>query len=260
MSEKRSKKKLRKSTLLLCIVMSGILIFELVYVVIPYGINLRRRINIKKDMESVYTDAEFVSVKCETKPTDRSKLEKPYLHFYTDVEFPEYDLYEFHISDSEGDTKIGYATKDGKVVFDTYATKYYNYAAVDSLKKVVDFEHNFPELGYYIVELSYAIGHRSVLTHECTTFEGYKKAGAILSVPYGDVYPELLLYLDDDSEEIIETIEGLLADADFDMSVQFKYAVNDISDADDIYDIQFGGNLGCYEPFEKFNEDAISDE
>lgn len=266
MSEKRSKKKLRKSTLLLWIIMSGILIFELVYVLIPYGFNLRRRINIKKDMESVYTDAEFVSVKCESKPTDKSEIEGLYSCPQFDVEIPEYDLYAFHISDSEGNTGKGYATKDGKVIFDTYAVKYYEYAAVESLKDAIDFEHNFPELDYYIMEFAIGNANRIVLTHDCTTFEGYKNAGAIVYFSFGNRgYPGLWVFVDDRSEETLEAIEaikGLLADADFDMFVQFTYARtrNGISYVDDLSDISNGGDIDSYHPFEKSNEDAISDE
>lgn len=184
-------KKLSTQTLLLYVIMIGALILVLIYVVIPYGMNLRRRINIKKDMESVYTDAEFVSVKCDTKPTDRLELEGSYLWF--DVEIPEDDLYAFQISDSEGDTEIG-----------------------------------------------------------------YKKAGAIGYYSYGSRgYPGLWLFLDDKSDETLDAIEGLLTDADFDMFVQFIYAINDISGADGLSDISPGGYIGRYHPCAKSDEDVI---
>ena len=143
--EKNKKKKVRLSTFFLF----AIIVVMLAYLIISFGMNLRREINIKKDMESVYTDAEFVNVKCDRKPTNKEELKRYYMWWYGD-EIPKDDLYAFDIFDSENNTATGYATRDGRVVYDHYGATYYAEEMIEYFEETVDFEHNFPELGYYI--------------------------------------------------------------------------------------------------------------
>lgn len=239
------KKKPSKSTLFLYVLIAVPLISALVYAVITYGMKVRREHNIIKDMESVYTEAEFVAIKCDKKPVDKAELEEQYLWFGDGL--PEDDLYEFLISDSEDNTAIGYATKDGTVVFDTYACKYYADEAIDFFKEVVDFEHNFPELQYCIPEINIINECRIVLTHDCTSFEGYKTAGTIGYYFFGSGgYPGLFVVLDDASKETIQAINVLLADAEFDMYILYAGAKGDFSD---VRHLDFDDSDGSYYPF-----------
>ncbi len=259
MSDEKSKKKLSKSTLVFYAIITGALIWLLICRIIPYGINLWRRINIIRDMESVYSDAEFVTIKCDIEPTDKAELEGQYIWYGGGL--PEDDLYAFLISDSKDNPAMGFATKNGTVVFDTYAAAYYEDDAVEYLKNTVDFEHNFPGVGYFITASNIINAYRLVLTHDCTTFEGFRKAGTVGWFVLSGGYPGLFLYLDDASEETTDAIEGLLTDANFDIYVMFIEAENDLSgidNYDDLLDnVRIGDDCGSYYPFGKSYEEAI---
>ena len=169
--------KINKKTLLRNLLLIGVLLVVLLCVVIPRIMDLRRRINIAKDLESVYTEAEIVKVVCDMEPISKAELQEDY-YLWFGPEPPEDDLYVFYIVGKEDECLgKGYATKDGTVIYDTYARKYYADEAVLYFEGVVDFEHNFPGMKYYIAKK--CPEQRIVLTHDCTTFEGYKRAGAV---------------------------------------------------------------------------------
>ena len=247
--EKNKKKKVRLSTIFLY----AIIVVILVYLIIPFGMNLRREINIKKDMESVYTDAEFVAIKCDSKPFDKEELKGQFLWFGEGV--PEDDLYGFLIRDSEDNTAIGYATTDGSVVFDHYGAIYYAEEMIEYFKETVDFEHNFPELGYYIPKTNVINDCRLVLTHDCTTFEGFRKAGTIGYFYLGSGgYPGLLVGLEDTSKETRNAINQILAEADFDIYVKYSSMNSEYSDERCLYT---GDTCGSYYPFDASYEEAV---
>lgn len=250
MSDEQKPKKFSIATLYLCVIIAIPLIVALVYVIIPYGITLRRRYHIKMDMKQVYADAEFTTVKCDMEPIDKAELERR--HRWLGDALPEGDFYFFRIYDSEDNAATGYATKDGTVIFDTYAGIYYEAEMIASFKDVVDFEHNFPQLKYYIMSMS---SLRYALTHDCTTFEGYRTAGTVGAFT-GDGYPVLFVVLNDASEETLKKINKLLADANFDIYIMYAGAKGDFSD--NLSDIDFDDSSGWYYPFDDASyEDAI---
>lgn len=225
----------------------GILILVMGCLIVPFGMSQRRKMNIVKDMKSVYSEAEFVAVKYSSKPIDKAELEAQYL-WYGD-EIPENALYAFTISDSAENTANGYATKHGKVVFDNYGCKYYAEESVEYFKEIVDFEKNFPGLGYEIFPQNAINECRIVLTHDCTTFEGYKTAGTIGYYFFGSGgYPGLIVGLEDTSEETIKAINRILTDADFDMYVIYSSMKADSSDENSF---QLEHSCGSYYPFDE---------
>ena len=240
MSEEKNKKNFRKASLLKYLILIGALILVLIYIVIPHIMDFRRRMNIKKDLESVYPGCEIDEVRCDKKPTYESDLEESYEWFVN--AFPEEGLYHFLVFVTE-DRHVaqGYATKDGTVVYDSYAALYYNDACASYFEAIVDFEHNFPGLDYYISKIN-RDSCRYVQTHECTTFEGYRKAKA--TYKYSDLYVSIV----DGNEETVEEIKKILQDADFDMYVNFSSKSANASGEYDEY--SFGENLGNYIPFE----------
>ena len=254
MSEEKNKKKICKTSVRKYLILIGAVILLLIYVVIPRIMDLRRRINIAKDLESVYPGCKIVEVECEKKPTYKSDLRKNGYLFNN--AFPEEGLYNFWVLGAGDPHKSeGYATKDGTVVYDSYAALYYKDASVSYFEAVVDFEHNFPGLDYYISkknlnQLTY------VQTHECTTFEEYRNAtyenekllGYAFArlITYG--YPALYVGIVDGDEETVEEIKKILRDADFDMYVQFPRMR---ANAEGEYnEYSFGDSLGEYIPFE----------
>ena len=251
----KRKKKISIYTLLLDVALAYILIILLIYVVIPYGLNVRRKYKIKKDMESVYTEAEFVAVKCDTKPFDKEELEGQFLWFGGGL--PEDDLYCFLIADSEGNVGTGYATKDGTVVFDSYAAQYYADEMSESFKNTVDFEHNFPELYYHIEKINMINECRLVLTHDCTTYEGFLTAGTIGYFYFGSGgYPGLLVGLGDSSKDTIGAINAILADADFGIYILYSSMKGEVPD-DSVSYLYYDHSCGSYYPFDAPYNEAI---
>lgn len=249
MNEEKKPKKFSISALYLYVITAIPLVVALVYVIIPYGITLRRRYHIKMDMKQVYTDARFTTVKCDTKRIDKAELE--HSARWVGNELPEGDFYFFRIYDSKDNVATGYATKDGMVIFDTYAGIYYEDEMIKYFNDVVDFEHNFPELKSYIMSMS---SIRYSLTHDCTTFKGYRTAGTVGSFS-GDGYPVLFVVLNDASKETLKKINKLLADADFDIYIRYAGAKGDFSDK--LGDIDFDDSSGSYYPFDTPYEDAV---
>ena len=254
MSEEKNKKNIRKTFLLKYLILIGALILALIYIVIPRIMDFRRRMNIKKDLESVYPGCEIVKVECEKKPTYESDLRED-AYLFNDA-FPEDGLYFFWVLGTEDPHKSdGYATKDGTVVYDSYAALYYKDASVSYFESIVDFEHNFPGLDYYISkknlnQLTY------VQTHECTTFEEYRNAtskneklvGFAFARALTCGYPALYVGIVDGNEETVEEIKKILQDADFDMYVQFlRMRANAEGEYDEYC---FGESLGKYIPSE----------
>lgn len=251
MSKEKNKKNFRKSSMLKYLILIGALILVLIYVIIPRIMDWRRRMNIAKDLESVYTEAEIVKVVCDSKPTYKSDLKERGERF-EDV-FPEDGLYYFKIWDSEGyNLAGGYATKYGTVIYDSYAGQYYKDACVKYFEAVVDFEHNFPELDYYISQKNYRI-QEYVRTHKCTTFEEYRNERSQGGISIVDTlgYPEVRVGIDGGKKERIEAmkaIKEILQNADFDICVSFyEMRSNTLGKYDDY-------SLLCkemvYEPFE----------
>ena len=253
MSEEKNKKNIRKAALLKSLILIGALILVLIYIVIPHIMDFRRRMNIKKDLESVYPGYEIDEIRCDKKPTYYESDLKERSNWWFIKAFPEEGLYHFSFHASEDyfskfayaeDYFLfarGYATKDGTVIFDTYAGLYYADASASYFESVVDFEHNFPELDYHISKTN-GNPSRYVQTHECTTFEGYRKAKA--TYKYSDLYVSIV----DGNEETVEEIKKILQDADFDMYVNFSSKSANASGEYDEY--SFGENLGNYIPFE----------
>ena len=228
MSEEKNKKNFRKASLLKYLILIGALILVLIYIVIPHIMDFRRRMNIKKDLESVYPGCEIDEVRCDKKPTYESDLEESYEWFVN--AFPEEGLYHFLVFVTE-DRHVaqGYATKDGTVVYDSYAALYYNDACASYFEAIVDFEHNFPGLDYYVSKINMST-LTYVQTHECTAFEEYRNATSknekLLGFAFARAltcgYPALYVGIVDGNEETVEEIKKILQDADFDMYVQFS--------------------------------------
>ncbi|MBD5095433.1 MAG: hypothetical protein HDT40_00255 [Lachnospiraceae bacterium] len=277
MSEEKNKKKICKTSVRKYLILIGALILVLIYVVIPRVMDLRRRINIAKDLESVYTGIDIVEVTCDKKPTYKSDLEERG-EFFGDA-FPEEGLYYFYVYGSEDDypwmqgygtmdTKTflfaqGYAAKDGTVIYDTYAGLYYADESASYFESVVDFEHNFPELDYYIKQGNSNIS-RFVQTHECTTFEGYRNAKVgrnMITTVFTYGYPELRVGIDGENKERVEAmkaIKKILQDADFDMYVSFYDLRSNASGKYDFFSLQYKEIV--YEPFEDgFGGDILED-
>ena len=262
MSEEKNKKNFRKAALLKSLILIGALILALIYVIIPRIMDFRRRINIAKDLESVYTEAKIVKVVCDMKPTYKSDLKERGERF-EDV-FPEDGLYYFKIWDSEGyNLAGGYATKDGTVIYDSYAGQYYKDACTKYFEAVVDFEHNFPELDYYISQNNYGI-QEYVRTHKCTTFEEYRnersQGGVSIARTHG--YPEVKVGISGEKKERIKAIKAIkeiLQNADFDIYVSFyEMRSNTLGKYDDY---SFLYEEMVYEPFENgFWGDILEEE
>ena len=249
MSEEKNKKNIRKAALLKSLILIGALILVLIYIVIPHIMDFRRRMNIKKDLESVYPGCEIDEVRCDKKPTYESDLEESYEWFVN--AFPEEGLYHFLVFVTE-DRHVaqGYATKDGTVVYDSYAALYYNDACASYFEAIVDFEHNFPGLDYYISKIN-RDSCRYVQTHECTTFEKYRTepaGGFVIPLVANCGYPQMLVGIGDGKEETVEEIKKILKNADFDIAVSFSTIKANASGEYDEY--SFGENLGNYIPFE----------
>lgn len=253
--KKKTKKKFSLLKFLWYVIWSGVLILILIRVVIPRGMNLWRQYSIKKDMESVYTDADFVKVKCDIKPVDRAELEGQFLWYGGGL--PEDDLYCFLIYDSEDNVGTGYATKGGTVVFDSYAARYYADEMVASFNEVVDFEHNFPGLYYYIEKINIINECRLVLTHDCTTYEGFLTAGNIGYFFFlSEGYPGLMVGLGDSDKETIEAINAILADADFGIYIYYSSMKGEVPD-DSVAYLYFEDFCGAYHPFDAPYNEAI---
>ncbi|MCM1173365.1 MAG: hypothetical protein NC393_14715 [Clostridium sp.] len=73
---RKEKTKINKKILLRNLLLIGALLVVLVYVVLPRIMDLRRRINIAKDLESVYTEAEIVKVVCDMEPISKAELQE----------------------------------------------------------------------------------------------------------------------------------------------------------------------------------------
>ncbi|MDE5872735.1 MAG: hypothetical protein K2H07_02360 [Lachnospiraceae bacterium] len=268
MSEEKNKKKICKKSMRKYLILIGALILVLIYVVIPRVMDLRRRINIAKDLESVYTGIEIVEVTCDKKPTYKSDLEERGEVFGDD--FPEDGLYYFYVQGSEDDypwmqgygtiTKDaflcarGYATKDGTVIYDTYAGLYYSDESAAYFEDVVDFEHNFPEFDYYIMRENTDV-YRYVRTHECATFEGYRNTrvggGGVSSLFISHGYPRVVVGIAGEKKErheAMKAIKKILQDADFDMYVSFYEMYSDTPGKYDEH--SFLHEELVYEPFE----------
>ncbi len=256
MSEEKNKKNFRKTSLLKYLILIGALILVLIYIVIPHIMDFRRRMNIKKDLESVYPgyEIEIDEIRCDKKPTYYESDLKERSDWWFIKAFPEEGLYYFSFHASEDYLSKfayaedyflfarGYATKDGTVIFDTYAGLYYADASASYFETVVDFEHNFPELDYYISKIN-GNPDRYVQTHECTTFEGYRKAKA--TYEYSDLYVSIV----DGNVETVEEIKKILQDADFDMYVNFSWKSANASG-----EYSFGESLGNYIPFREIED------
>ena len=223
------------------------------YFLIPVGVNFVRERKIVKTMKNVYSESQFVSVDCDKEPIDRSQLEEQYIWFGDGL--PEEDLYVFLITDSKDRVATGFATKDGDVIFDTYAYQYYMEDMKEYFVSTVDFEGDFPDLEYYIPDIVPTNERRVVYTHDCITFEGFKKSSTIgyFSLGTGG-YPGLDVILSDTSEQTINRIEEILVDADFDIYVEFNSASGDFSDSDSLYNFD---NAGSYYPFGESYDKAI---
>ncbi|MCM1171648.1 MAG: hypothetical protein NC393_05905, partial [Clostridium sp.] len=128
----------------------------------------------------------------------------------------------------------------------------------------VDFEHNFPELDYYIRRENTDI-YRYVKTHECTNFEGYRNApvgGDIVTLFSRHGYTNVEVGIAGEKEEIYEAmkaIKKILEDADFDMYVTFYELSSNTSGEYDFY--SFENDVLVYEPFENgFWGDILEEE
>ena len=253
MSEEKNKKNFRRASLLKYLILIGALILVLIYVIIPRVMDWRRRINIAKDLENVYPGCEIDEVKCDKKPTYESDLEESYEWFVN--AFPEEGLYHFLVFVTE-DRHVaqGYATKDGTVVYDSCAALYYNDASASYFEAVVDFEHNFPGLDYYISKTNIN-SNRYVQTHECTTFEKYRTGtvgGFAVSLVATNGYPEILVGIVDGERETVKEIKKILKNADFDIAVSFASIEANASGEYDAY--SFGESLGKYIPFREIED------
>ncbi len=233
MNEKKNIK--RKIVLLLFI---GVL----VYLLISVGVWLVRRNNILKELESVYVDADFVSIKCKFNPVDKEEEFEGYRWFGDGL--PEDTLYKFYVIDSEGNLSLGYATRFGKVVFDNYCAAYYHDECVEYFNETIDFEQNFPmyEYEFYVAETSLMERVRMVSTQDCRTFEGYMTATTVGYNPWRCLgtggFPGLLVgvkvpndTLQSELYELFEEIENIFYESEFTLFIQFRdvnYATYDV--------------------------------
>ena len=246
------KKRVRLATVLV----RAAILLVLICLLFPFGMNLIREINIKKDMKSVYTDAKFVDVQCERKAVNKDELEKEYVWF--GEELPQEDLYAFRIEDSEEVTARGYATVDGKVVIDTYGNIYYTDEMMEYFEETVNFEHEFPGVGIYILPKPLGWGSRYVRTDDCTTFEGYRKAGTVgnhfWTYLTSGGYPNFLVGIEDTREETITAIKQILAEAEFDIYINFSSMDSQYSD---VNCLAHGEDCGKYYPFDASYGEAV---
>lgn len=239
------------------VIVAVIFILVIIFFAIPFATRIKRKYNIEKDLESVYKEADIISVKLNSEPISKAELESD--TFLMGEDLPKEDLYSFSFYDSNDNVGNGFATEDGTVVFDTYANYYYTDEAIKQFEDVVDFEKNFPDLRYYVrKEDVYYNTWRIVSTHDCTSFEGYKKArtvGYLNHYYYGNGgYPALIVGLEDTSEGTIEAINKRLSDADFDVYIKYFIMTGDWSDEDSLF---FEDSCGSYYPFGKSYEETI---
>ena len=198
-------------------------------------------------MENIYEESDFVSISCARVPYDKVKLERGFIWYGDGI--PDEDLYTFLIADSEDRTAKGFATKDGDVVFDTYAYKYYMNDIQEHFVNTVNFEENFLDITYYLDDMDSTNESRVVLTKDCTTFEGFKTASIIGFFDLGSgEYPGLHVGLTGSTSETIDNIKKILADNEFDIFFEF-YRVNDEAGYMNY------GNLGSYFPFAPYSYD-----
>lgn len=248
-----NKNQMKKSNKAIRFIFRVAIVLLICYFFVPIVMKFVRERNIVKVMESVYAEAEFVSVDCDKEPIDRTKLEDQYIWFGDGL--PEEDLYAFQIADSKDRVAIGFATKDGDVIFDTYAYQYYLEDMKEYFISTVDFENKFPDVEYYIPELIPNNERRVVFTHDCTTFEGFKKSSTIGYYSLGTGgYPCLDIVLSDTSWEIINQLMEILVAADFDIYVEFISATGDFSDGDSLRKLR---EAGSYYPFGVSYDKAI---
>ena len=223
------------------------------YFLIPVGVNFVRERKIVKTMKNVYSESQFVSVDCDKEPIDRSQLEEQYIWFGDGL--PEEDLYVFLIADSKDRVATGFATKDGDVIFDTYAYQYYMEDMKEYFLSTIDFENKYPSLEYYIPDINFTNECRLVLTHDCTTFDGFKKSSTIGYFDFGTGgYPGLDVMLRKPSEETVKEIEESLTNADFDIYVELISASGDFSDVHSLCELEC---VGSYYPFGESYDKAI---
>lgn len=226
-----------------------------IYEIIPHGMNMIRKTNIIKDLESIYTDADIVAIKCDVEPFDKEELAGRYLWFGNGL--PEEDLYAFVFADSEDNIGRGYATRYGTVVFDTYAACYYWDEMIASFEEIVDFEYNFPGLYHHILEDTLVNDCRLVYTHDCTTYEGFLAAGTIGYFYFGSGgYPGLTVGLSDASKETREAINKVLSESEFSIYIIYRPLKDEVIDEENAF-LYYDSICGSYYPFDAPYNEAI---
>jgi hypothetical protein len=240
--EKSSRK---KKIAILIIALIGIILL------LPFLSYLRMRINILRNMQKVYKNADFVHFSCDSKPVPEDHFK--HYRWYGGEE-PDVPLYAFIIEDSEGNPGWGYATKDGKVMLDNYAGTYYLQDTIDYFERIVDFKNNFPELEYTMVHSSPENLRRLVYTEDCSSFEGYMKArliGTSSITNWG--YSGIGVGLNTRDHQYVYDINQILRNADFEVYVEYFTIDERITD-EKLKGIGF--ELGKYFPFGTDNYDT----
>lgn len=205
---------------------------------IPFVKDKTREKRILKDMSSVYKNARFLDVQCDNTPFDKDVLEKKFIWLGDGI--PDEDLYAFIIYDSNDKTGIGYADKNGNVVFDEYAGVYYREDIIQYFKDAVDYDRNFPGIHYFIPNIDPINDNRFVVTHECYTFENYRKSSTVGFHFMGSGgYPGIFLGLEKTDKETITKMNDLLTDAEFDMYVTYNKISGDFDNAKETLDLNW---------------------
>ena len=181
-----------------------------------------RRVNILRNMHSVYSDAIFVGLSCDNTATSLDTLNQ---FHWTDTDgAPDEKIYIFTITDSEDNVGVGFATFWGDVIADSYCSDYYYDRKIEEFLDIVKFPQNFPGLKYYIWDINMDDKYRMIRTADCTTYEGYKNGYIVseLTSFFDGCYPVLWVGVGTDSTETIFEINTYLRKAGFDIYVDYK--------------------------------------
>ena len=222
----------------------GIVILLLLFIYTAF--TCLRTLNLKHNIKKYYGISKFTITDYRMKPESKEVFNS-YFWYGDEIKYP---LFYFSGKESNENYQSGYTDFFGNLVLDSFAEDYYHDDIKNYFINSVDFKNNFPDVKYFVSELSY---NRMTLTKESRDFDGYLHS----SVVYCDFvakhiyggYPNILVYLNTDDYDMVLDIKRTLRKNNFPVYIEFRYN-SELTDETKEADVHhYSKNIGDYYPF-----------